>query len=635
MRHITVGVAGHIDHGKTALVRALTGMETDRLAEEQARGMSIVLGFAHLALPEGEIDLIDVPGHERFVHTMIAGATGIAAVLLVIAADEIVMPQTREHVALTELLGVQKGLVVLTKSDLMSDPDERALVEAEARGFLADTFLRDSPTVWASAVTGEGLDDLRARLRHLLAEAVPPAELPHFYLPVDRVFSMTGHGTIVTGTLRRGTLRVGQSVELVPGGTRVEVRGLEVHGRSVERAESGWRTAVNLRGVKKDGVQRGDALATPDALRPTRFLDVELRLLPDVPPLRRGQTVRLYYGTAEALARVHPLDGDELAPGAQGLAQLRLADETMVPVHERFVIRAVSPVETLGGGRIVDAAPPRHRQADADALRRVRALSAGDLTDKVREKLREAREAGQEVTRLAADLGLPPAPVEAALAGLPVVRVGGLVMDPMVFDDLGLKTLEAVHQFHAAHPTQRGMPREELRRRLPAALAPLVFQRMLDDAVRQGQLATEEGLVKESGFSSEALLSPVERTIASEIEDRFRQGGLRPPNLKDVLGTDRRRKNLYHFLRESGKLVETTDRTSNAVVTFHALAIAEAERRLAHALSGGVGATVSELNQSLGLTRKYAIPLLEYFDARGVTKRVGDVRVWGKEVTTP
>ena len=630
IKHITVGVAGHIDHGKTALVRALTGIETDRLAEEQARGMSIVLGFAHLPFPEGEVDFIDVPGHERFVHTMIAGATGIEAVLLVVSANEVIMPQTREHVALTGLLGVEKGLVVITKGDLMPDTDGRELVEEEAREFLAETFLRTAPLLWTSAVTGEGLTELKDALHGLLQQATPPPKLPYFYLPVDRTFTMAGHGTVVTGTLRRGALRVGQSVEVVPGGLRAEVRGLEVHGKPVAQADPGWRTAVNLRGVKKEDIGRGDALVTPDALRPTHLLDVELQTLADTRPLRRGQTVRLHYGTSEALARVHPLDGEVIAPGARALAQLRMAEEIRVPVRERFVIRAVSPAETLGGGVVVDAAPQRHRRADADALRRVQALSGGDIVAKLREKLLEAREAGLDAARLAADLALSPDQVDAALTALPVIRCGGLILHQAFFDDLSLKALAAVHQFHAAHPTQRGMPREDLRRRLPAALPTPLFGAVLNGLIQQGQLESGEGLVKEAGFSSAAMLSPVERAIAQEIEVAFQRGGLKPPNVKDVVGQDRRRGNLYHYLREAGRLVETIDRTSNRVVTFHCDAVAEAERRLEKTLAGGPGATVSELNQALGLTRKYAIPLLEYFDERGVTKRVGDVREWGK-----
>ena len=328
-------------------------------------------------------------------------------------------------------------------------------------------------------------------------------------------------------------------------------------GRQWTSAQPGRRVAVNLRGVKKEQLGRGDALATPDALRPTRFLDVQLRLLPDAKSLRRGQTVRLHFGTMDALARVHPLDGETLTPGETALAQLRLADELFVPVHERFVIRAVSPAATLGGGVIVDAAPQRHRRADADSLRRVQTLSGDDATGKVREKLMEAREAGQEINRLAVDLALAPEQVSAALAELNAVRVGGLALHRDIFDALCLKALEAVHQFHAAHPTQRGMPREDLRRRLPLVLPLPLFGCVLDETVRQRHLEAEDGLVREVGFSSEALLSPVERAIASEIEAAFLRGGLKPPSLKDVVGTTGGARILYHYLRESGKLVET------------------------------------------------------------------------------
>lgn len=637
MKHITVGVAGHIDHGKTALVRALTGMETDRLKEEQERGMSIVLGFAHLALPEGEVDLIDVPGHERFVHTMIAGATGIEAALLVIAANERVMPQTREHVDLTALLGVHKGLVVLTKSDLISDPDERALTEDEVRDFLRETFLRDAPLLWTSTLTREGLPELREALRGMLRAAVPSPPLPQWYLPVDRVFSLTGHGTVVTGTLRRGILRVGQEVEIVPSGARAEVRGLEVHGQTVAEAAPGWRTAVNLRGVRREDIRRGDALATPAMLRATNLLDVSMTLLAAARPLRRGQTVRLHYGTAEVLARVHPLDQEELPPGQTALAQLRLTEEIRVPVQERFVVRALSPAETLGGGVIVDAVPVRHRRADAGAQARVQALSQGDTVAKVRAKLEEARERGQEAARLAADLALSNAQTQSALDALPTVRVGDWVWLAEVIEDVAHQTVNAVQQYHAAQPTRLGMPREDLRRRLPALMPAPLFTYVLQDLARQGLLETVQGLVREAGFSPEAMLSPTERAIAHEIEAQFQHGGLKPPNPSDVIGTDRRRKNLYHFLREAGRLVETLDRTSNRVVTFHQTAIDEAARRLEQVLKDTPGATVSELNQRLGLTRKYAIPLLEHFDAQGLTKRVGDTRVWQgprKEVMT-
>jgi selenocysteine-specific elongation factor len=614
MKHLTVGVAGHIDHGKTALVRALTGIETDRLLEERERGMSIVLGFAHGQFPGGEIDIIDVPGHERFVHTMIAGATGIAA-------NERIMPQTREHVDLTGLLGVRQGLVVFTKSDLVPEAGERREIETEARAFLAETFLRAAPLLWFSAVTGEGLETVRDALGGLLQDAAPRRELPGFYLPVDRAFSMTGHGTVVTGTLRQGRLRAGQSVEVVPGSRRAEVRGLEIHGQAVSEAEPGRRGEIT----------RGDALAQPGALRPTRLLDVNLTLLPNVRPLGRGQCVRLHYGTAETLARVHPLNGQALQPGETALAQLRLAEEISVPVHERCIIRALSPVETLGGGVIVDSQPQRHRQGDEEAAERVQILAVGRPAERLGAKLHEAGLAGVSEERIAGDLGLTAAQAEAALAAWPTIRVGNSWILQEFITALEERAVETVHQFHAAHPTLRGMPQEELRQRLPNTVSAPLLGHVLAELAAQGLLTRMDGLVREASFSPEAMLSPVERAIATEIESQFRHGGLKPPDPKLVIGNDRRRKNLYHFLRESGRLIEATDSFSGRIVTFHADAIADARQSLAAILDASAGATVSEINGKLGITRKYGVPLLEHFDHEGLTRRVGDARFWNTE----
>ncbi len=627
MKHITVGVAGHIDHGKTALVRALTGTETDRLKEERERGMSIVLGFAHLALPGGEVDLIDVPGHERFVKTMIAGATGIDAALLVVAANERVKPQTVEHVALMGLLGVERGLVVVSKCDLVPDEDERALVAEELGEFLHGTFLRDAPLLFASAITGEGLDGITAAFEDLLAQAESPRQQPYFTLPVDRAFTITGQGTIVTGTLRRGPVRVGQTVEIWPGGLRAEVRGLEVHGRAVTTAPPGWRTAVNLRGVKKDDITHGDTLATVGALRPTRLLDAELTLLSSADkPVKRGQAVVLHFGTSELTVRVYPLGRPEIEAGATAFVQFRLAADAVVPTGEPFVIRAPSPVETVGGGRIVDPCPVKHTHVDEAVLRAVQVLAHGTPEERLREKLRAAGPEGRDARQIALDIGIAP---EALTPALPAVFCsGGLVLDPDVFSVLRGQTQALIAQFHAAHPTRRGMPQEELRRRLPRALRPAAFHHLLEDLTASGTLQTLDGLVRQAGYSPEAALSAVERGIAQEIEAEFRAGGLKPPDMDAILKSDRRRKSLYHFLVEAGALVPTTERSSNKTVVFHRDALAEAERLLRDALSGGEGQTVSQLNVALGTTRKFSIPLLEHMDSLGVTKRTGDVRLW-------
>ncbi len=628
MKHITVGVAGHIDHGKTALVRALTGTETDRLKEEQERGISIVLGFAHLALPGGEVDLIDVPGHERFVKTMIAGATGIETALLVVAANERVKPQTVEHVALMGLLGVRQGLVVVSKSDLMPDEDERALVAEELRAFLGETFLRDAPLLFVSAKSGEGLDGITTAFDHLLVQAEPPQEQPFFTLPVDRAFTITGQGTIVTGTLRRGPLRVGQTVEIWPSGLKADVRGLEVHGQPVTVAPPGWRTAVNLRGVKKGEVIHGDTLATVGALRPTRLVDAELTLLLSADkPVKRGQAAVLHFGTSELTVRVYPLGQPEIGAGETAFVQFRLTEDAVVPRGEPFVIRTPSPVETVGGGRIVDPYPAKHTQVEEAVLRSVQILAHGSPDERLRVKLCAAGPEGRDARQLTLDLGLAP---EALTSALPAVFCsGGLVLDPDVFNTLQGQTQALVAQFHATHPTRRGMPQEELRRRLPRALKPVAYHHLLEDLTASGALQTLDGLVRQAGYSPEAALSAVERGIAQEIEAEFKAGGLKPPDMDAVLKRDRRRKSLYHFLVEAGALVPTTERTSNKTVVFHRDALAEAERLLCVVLSDGEGQTVSQLNATLGTTRKFSIPLLEHLDSLGVTKRAGDVRILG------
>ena len=601
-------------------------METDRLPEEQARGMSIALGFAHLTLPGGDVDLIDVPGHEKFIRTMISGATGMDAALLVIAANERVKPQTVEHVALLGLLGVRRGLVAVTKSDLAPSEEERERVAVEVRDFLSETFLRDAPVLFTSVMTGEGLDDARRVLQELLTATAPRFGHSYFTLPIDRSFTMTGHGTIATGTLRRGTLRLGQTVEIWPGGGRAEVRGLQVHGQSVEEAHPGWRTAVNLRGVKKDDLGRGDTLATPGVLRPTRLLDAELTLLPTADkPIKRGQTVFLYYGTAEVLARVYPLGQEAILPGETVVAQFRLAEDAVVPAREPFIIRTYSPVETVGGGLILDPYPQKHTRADDDVLRRVQTLARGTDTEKLATKLFEAGPEGRDVRQLSLDLGLTGDTLPDDL----LVSCGpSLTLHRDVFNALQTQALAAVRVYHATHPTRRGMPLEDLRRGLPKPLKPPAFHRLLEVLVKTGKLENTAGLAREPGYSPESALSPIEREIAREIEEHFRSGGLKPPGLDEVLKKDRRRKTLYHFLVESGALVPATERTSNRTVVFHQQAIEEAERSLQGFLEGAEGRSVSELNALLGTTRKFSIPLLEHLDGLGVTRRDGDLRHW-------
>ena len=627
MKHLTVGVAGHIDHGKTALVRALTGTETDRLKEEQERGMTIVLGFAHLTLPGGDIDLIDVPGHEKFVKTMIAGATGMDAALLVVAANERIKPQTVEHVALMGLLGVKRGLVAVTKSDLVPEADERGRVAEALRLFLADTFLHDAPLVFCSAVTGEGIGMLKDALGSQLAQSEAPEAYPYFTLPIDRAFTITGQGTIVTGTLRRGPIQVGQMIEILPRGRRAEVRGLQVHGQAVSVAHPGGRTAVNLRGIKKDDLAHGDMLATPGALRPTRIVDAELTLLASAgKPLKRGQLIILHHGTAELQARVYPLGSPEIMPGERSFVQIRLSEETAISCGEPFVARTPSPVETLGGGRVIDPYPIKRTRIDGDLLRHVQTLAVGPSVERFLAKLAEAGPQGRDPAQLLLDLGLR----EDVLAQtLPMTRCSpALALHSDIFAALTAQAAETVRQFHEKHPTRRGMPSEELRRQLPPALKPAAYTTLLQTLTEANALETRDGLVRTPGYSPEAALSPIEREIASEIEAQFREGGLKPPELDAVLKRDRRRKTLYYYLVEAGTLIPATDRTSNRTVVFHQVSISEIKPILQNALAESEGLRVSELNQLLGTTRKFSVPLLEHLDSLGLTRRDGDLRFW-------
>ncbi len=631
MKHLTVGVAGHIDHGKTALVRALTGTETDRLPEEQARGMTIVLGFAHLTLPGGEIDFVDVPGHEKFVKTMIAGATGIDAALLVVAANERVKPQTAEHLALMGLLGVTRGIVAITKSDLVTDAAERELILAELRGFLAGTFLADAPRVFVSAQTGEGIDNLQDALTRELAEAQGRLEHADFSLPVDRVFTLTGQGTIVTGTLRGGRLQSGQTVEILPRGLRAEVRGVQVHGQAVAEARPGWRTAVNLRGVKREDLQPGDTLATVGTLRPTRIADAELTLLPSAArPLKRGAAVMLHCGTADVPARVYPLGRSEIAPGERGWVQMRLGGDAALGWGEPFVLRLPSPAETLGGGTIADPHPPKHTQADDALLRHVRTLAHGTDAERLEAKLREAGAAGRDPRQLARDVGVRG---ELNWEALPVALCGpSLALHRDVFEALAGQIAEAVREFHAKHPLRRGMPLPELRRTLPPLLPPAALAVLL--SAEAGTIESAGEVVRVPGYSPEAALSATEREIAREMEAAFRDGGLQPPDLDAVLKRDRRRKMLYAYLVESGALVALLDPTGSRPVVFHQAAIDALGPVLHGALAGGDGLRVSELNQILETTRKFSVPLLEHLDRLGLTRRDGDLRFWNGPLGT-
>jgi selenocysteine-specific elongation factor len=611
-----IGTAGHVDHGKSVLVQALTGIDPDRLREEKERGMTIDLGFAWLTLPSGrEASLVDVPGHERFIKNMLAGAGGIDLALLVVAADEGVMPQTREHLAILDLLGIASGVLVITKRDLVDEAMLEA-ASAEARSAVDGTTLAAAPLVAVSALTGEGLDALLRVLDARLEETPPKRDIGRPRLPVDRSFTMSGFGTVVTGTLIDGALKAGQEIEIVPGGLRARIRGLQSHRQQVERALPGRRTAVNLAGVAKDDVRRGQVLALPGALVPTDALDGRLRALASASggrrPLRHGAELTLHTGSAEAPARLLLLDRDELPPGGEGWAQLRLAAPIAAVAGDRVVQR--TPNDTVGGGAIVDAHPKRHRRRHEPTLAALEALAGGAPEEALLAALRRIEPAPPEA--IARDAARSEGELRAALESLlrdgRAVDLSGALISAEGFAALGARARAAVEAYHREHPLRRGIPREALRSRL--RLEERAFAPALARWLERGELAERGGAVALPDWSP--ALTAAQQRVADEYLRALAERPYAPP-------TDRAPPpELLSYLEDAGRVVPAGDR-----VVFAAAVYGEMVGRITEHLRREGTVTLAQVRDLFGTTRKYAQALLEHLDARGVTRRVGDARV--------
>ncbi|PWC35962.1 selenocysteine-specific translation elongation factor [Azospirillum sp. TSO35-2] len=627
MKTVVVGVIGHVDHGKTALVGGLTGIETDRLAEEKRRGISIALGFAHRVGAAGTLAFIDMPGHERFVRTMIAGATGIDAALLVVAANEGIKPQTEEHLAIARLIGVRRGVVAISKCDLVSEAQAAATARA-VRRLLDGTPLQGAPVIHTSTATGAGMDGLAGALDGLFAGGAERPDLGCFHLPVDRAFAVPGFGPVVTGTLRRGSLHVGDTVELWPSGRTLRVRGLHVHGAAVDGAEPGSRVAVNLRDAELAELGRGDILATPGLLVPSRWIDVRLEVLPDAPRvLRAGDTVQLMFGTTDTAARLRLLDRDALEPGEAAPAQLACAEPVTAAAGEPYVLRQGSPARTVGGGRILDPAAVRRRRFDPAVVRSAHALAEGRLADALAERLALAGERGLRSAELARLHGLPPGRPQPAFPGAVPLPPDLWLAEPL-YRSLRNAVLDAVRDFQAAHATERGAPAERLRERLPPALPPETLSALIGQLVADGALVRDAGLLRRRDLNAADLLSAGDRDTLAAVETAFRDGGLTPPDVAEVVGRDTGRHRALHYLARAGVLVRTVDRVQKREILFHRDAVALAAERVAAALAGSAdGLTLGELAKRLGTTRKFGVPLLEHLDKLGVSQRRGDRRI--------
>ena len=625
--HITAGVSGHVDHGKTSLVRALTGMETDRLREEKERGLSIVPGYAYLESERGMIDLIDVPGHEDFIRLMISGATGIDYLLLTVAANEGIKPQTREHLHIADLLGAGKGLAVITKSDLAT-PGACGRVADEIKDFTAGTFMEGCRIIETSVNDTQSIDNLRMCLEQQLLNPVERNDTGQCYLPLDRVFTMAGFGTVATGTLRNGALATGQEVDILPQGRRAVIRQLQVHNREEEIAYPGQRVAVNLRNVDRAGINRGDVLATPGYLKPTRLLDVELRLLDgaDAAP-KYGEMIRVLFGTCEVAAKLRVLGGGQAQPGFTFPAQLDCARAVVAPVEERFIARSMSPVRTVGGGRILDNAPAKHRRSDRRAVSRLSKLASGDTAEVIRERVRAAGVRGMDIADLARSVNLAAEELAQRLDETECVFIEARrVMSGDAFNALCEQALDELKEFHRANPLRKGQPLEDLRARLGDGIDETVFRFLVDHLAAEDIIRTDKSLVRLRDFDPLEALNDDEKKTAGEIAAAFKAGGLQPPELNEVLQGNPQRKRLYRFLTETSELAPLHNRETNHTLVFHRHSIDQAVHKLEQAYPNSAAFTMADARKLLDTSRKYAIPLLEYLDGQRVTIRIGDKR---------
>lgn len=623
-----IGTAGHVDHGKSTLVKALTGIDPDRLKEEKEREMTIDLGFAWLTLPNGEsVGVVDVPGHKDFIKNMLAGVGGIDAAILVIAADEGVMPQTREHLDILDLLQVRNGIVALTKKDLVDDPGWMDLVMADVAETLEGTVLEGADIVPVSARTREGIPELLAALERVLSEIPPRPDRGRPRLPVDRVFSIAGFGTVVTGTLIDGSLRVGQEVELLPQGLKARIRGLQTHKQKVDVAMPGSRVAVNLTGVDTDQVQRGDVVTLPGWLRPTLLADVRLKSLDDAPRvLKHGQEVEFFCGSAEVMARVRLLEEDALPPGRQGWAQLALSSPVPLVKGDRFVIRQPSPSLTIGGGVIVNPHPGRkHRRKQAAIIAQLETAAHGTPEEIVLQALESPPPL--DMAGLTRKSGLPREVVSEALERLvsqgqvialgdKVVGDAAFVTTPGAWQALVGRLANLLAAYHGQYPARLGMPKEEVKSRLK--MPPRLFAEVVRRAAAEGVVADDETTLRLPSHTPH--FRPDDRAKVDTLLAAFRRSPYATPSIAEceqAVGAE-----IFNALVEQGRLVKVS-----ADVVFLAETYQEMVDRVVRFIQENGSITVAQVRDLFNASRKYALALMEHLDQRKVTKRVGDERV--------
>ena len=622
MRSLILGTAGHIDHGKTSLVRALTGVDTDRLPEEKRRGITIDLGFARLDVGDDvQFGIVDVPGHEAFVKNMLAGATGFDVALLVVAADEGVMPQTREHLAIIQLLGIHSLVVALTKCDLV-EAEWRELVEDEIGTLLEDGPFAGSPIVAVSSRTGAGLDDIRSTLARAAELAVERSDADLFRLPVDRVFTVRGTGTVVTGTVWSGAVERDRSVRVLPGNHSARIRTLHTHGTEQSRVRAGQRAALGLVGVNRSEIDRGTVLVEGTGWTPASILTVRVQTLRDHPLIRPGQRIRFHLGTAEALGRIVPFDPGPIDPGDRAWAQIRLESPVVARAGDRFVLRSYSPVATIAGGQIAEPIAHKRKRPGPTVRSRLGALLDGTPEAAAEAIAFLAGWAGFSLDQAPIRIAAPSTRARAALATHEdVVIIGSIACHKSVIDEAAERLLEAIDDHHRRLPISEGFPRELLRQAVPAAV-PGLADRVIQELVETGRIELDGSLARRSGH--EPVLDPDQTVAADRISTLYAEAGLAAPSLSELPLSLSSRPDL-------GLLVRHLQRTGTLVPLapgrpIDRASIEAAGRRLQSEFGGRGAVSPGEFRDLFGLSRKYLIPVLEYFDRIGLTARVGESR---------
>lgn len=629
---MVLGTAGHVDHGKTALIKALTGIDTDRLKEEKERGISIELGFASLNLRDHQsLGVVDVPGHERFIKNMVSGAAGIDLVILVIAADEGVMPQTREHLQICSLLGIKKGLVAITKTDLV-DEDWLDLVEDEVREFLKGSFLEGASIIPVSSLTGVGLPELIDALSSIAEDVREEPDSGIFRLSIDRVFTMKGFGTVVTGTLTSGNVKVGEEVEIHPHGILAKLRGIQIHNQAVSVAEAGQRTAINLQGVEKTTIQRGDVLARSGTLIPSKRLDVRVTYLPGHDrKLKNRSLARFHAGTSEVIARMILLDREEMSPGEEGDAQIILEQPAVAVAGDRFVLRSYSPITTIGGGVIIDPLPRKHKRYAEKVNREFGWLYEGSDAERIAAIIERAGIGGIDVPHLTVRTGIHQEIIRKTLRVMNAEK-RAVHMDfdePRVvafniYQHFQKKILSEIRLYHEKFSLKEGILKEELRNTMGPFINSKLFNMAVRDLEKGGQLVVDREIVRMSGHR--VNLKGELETLRSGISDLYIRAGLAPPSVREVMAMfpDQKKgtENVLAVMLKEGSLIKI-----NEELYFHREALHQLRESYKNLLLKAGKATPASFKELTGLTRKFIIPLMEYFDMSKLTIRAGDHRI--------